>query len=209
MITRMVRRNTKSETRDEILTEARVLFGEKGFESTTMRDIAAGVGIKASSIYNHFPCKNEIVFTVIHDGVSALIERCRNSLAQAEGEPVRQLYAFVREHTLLQIETIEITPIFDAQLFRASSMSRILTEAQQRKLTELQAEVVHMLRDVLKAGKRRKEMSFSNPTVAAFAILGTIEHVPYWYDPDGPVKPRRLADDLGKMALASVNATLD
>ena len=47
-------------TKDAIKKMALKLFAEKGFESTSIRDIAYGVGIKAPSIYSHFLSKEEI-----------------------------------------------------------------------------------------------------------------------------------------------------
>lgn len=48
-------------TKDKILYHAMVLFGEKGYERVSMRQIAGAVGIKESSIYNHFEGKEEIL----------------------------------------------------------------------------------------------------------------------------------------------------
>jgi AcrR family transcriptional regulator len=47
--------------KDRIFRAALRLFAEKGYEGVSMRDIAAEVGIKASSIYNHFPGKAAIL----------------------------------------------------------------------------------------------------------------------------------------------------
>ncbi|RAK11738.1 TetR family transcriptional regulator [Halanaerobium saccharolyticum] len=47
-------------TREKILNEALELFAENGYHGTSMREIAKAVGIKGSSIYNHFSGKEEI-----------------------------------------------------------------------------------------------------------------------------------------------------
>ena len=48
-------------TRERILVCAADLFAEKGFTETTIREIAEAVGVKGSSIYNHFVSKNMIL----------------------------------------------------------------------------------------------------------------------------------------------------
>jgi len=48
-------------TKDRIMDAAIVLFSDKGCDKVSMRDIAAEVGIKAASIYNHFPSKQGIL----------------------------------------------------------------------------------------------------------------------------------------------------
>ena len=47
-------------TREKILNQALELFAENGYHGTSMREIAKAVGIKGSSIYNHFSGKEEI-----------------------------------------------------------------------------------------------------------------------------------------------------
>ncbi len=47
-------------TKEKILMEALTLFSEKGFEPVSVRDIARAVGIKESSLYNHFKNKQDI-----------------------------------------------------------------------------------------------------------------------------------------------------
>lgn len=52
-------------TREKIIHESLNLFSTKGFDSVSVRDIANSVGIKASSLYNHFKNKQDIIDTII------------------------------------------------------------------------------------------------------------------------------------------------
>jgi len=54
-------------TREKILTEALNLFSVKGFDTVTVRDIAYAVGIKESSLYNHFKNKQDIFDSIINE----------------------------------------------------------------------------------------------------------------------------------------------
>ena len=68
--------------RDNILDAALELFARKGFEATSVRDIATAVGIKAPSLYKHFASKQEIL--------DALVERelaCHLQAAASLGMP--------------------------------------------------------------------------------------------------------------------------
>lgn len=57
----MAKRNTK----EIILFESLKLFADKGYDGVTVRDIAAEVGIKQSSLYKHFKSKQEIFDTLV------------------------------------------------------------------------------------------------------------------------------------------------
>lgn len=52
-------------TRERILQEALSLFSEKGYEAVSVRDIARAVGIKESSLYNHFQNKQDIYDSIL------------------------------------------------------------------------------------------------------------------------------------------------
>lgn len=65
-------------TRERIVEEAFSLFAERGFHAVSVRDIAAAVGIKDASLYNHFPTK-QAIFDAI---VSEAFERTRRTFGE-------------------------------------------------------------------------------------------------------------------------------
>ncbi len=54
-------------TKERILNEALNLFSEKGFDSVPVRDIARSVGIKESSLYNHYKNKQDIFDSILRE----------------------------------------------------------------------------------------------------------------------------------------------
>lgn len=59
-------------TKERIVEEAFTLFSERGFHAVSVRDIAAAVGIKDASIYNHFPSKQAIFDAIVFQAVERL-----------------------------------------------------------------------------------------------------------------------------------------
>jgi len=57
----------KITTKQKILICATNLFSEQGYTETTIREIAAAVGLRDSSIYNHFPSKSSILEYILED----------------------------------------------------------------------------------------------------------------------------------------------
>jgi len=66
---------TKGErTAQRILDVAEQLFAEKGFEGTTLREIAAQVGIREPGLYNHFASKDVLYRSVLERGLQPLAD---------------------------------------------------------------------------------------------------------------------------------------
>ncbi|MEL7570374.1 MAG: TetR/AcrR family transcriptional regulator, partial [Eubacteriaceae bacterium] len=54
-------------TREKIITVSLDLFSKKGFDAVSVRDISGAVGIKESSLYNHFKNKQDIFDTILKE----------------------------------------------------------------------------------------------------------------------------------------------
>jgi AcrR family transcriptional regulator len=89
--------------RQEIFAAALTLFAEKGFEHTSMADIAAAAGISIGAVYRYFPSKYDLVRTVCSEGegeripgdtAAEAVEQLRHHVApQRNGRPHARLVA--------------------------------------------------------------------------------------------------------------------
>lgn len=61
-------------TRERILDAAEALFADHGFAGTALRDVAAAVGLRTPSLYNHFESKDELYAAVLERGIRPVIE---------------------------------------------------------------------------------------------------------------------------------------
>jgi mycofactocin system transcriptional regulator len=73
-------------TREEIETVALALFAERGFEATTVDDIAAAVGVGRRTLFRYFGSKNDIVW----GDFDWVMDRLREELAAAEDLPLME-----------------------------------------------------------------------------------------------------------------------
>ena len=81
--------------RGRLLATAARLFREKGYERTTVRDLAAAVGIQSGSIFHHFRSKEEILKAVMTDTIHLITHRMRAAV-QAGATPLARLRSLIR-----------------------------------------------------------------------------------------------------------------
>ncbi|GAA3418349.1 TetR/AcrR family transcriptional regulator [Streptosporangium vulgare] len=84
-----------SERRDHLVKLAAELFARKGFQATTVREIAEEAGILSGSLYHHFDSKETIVDEVLTTFLDDLVGRYRTALDQ-NGDPRTILSEMVR-----------------------------------------------------------------------------------------------------------------
>lgn len=94
------------DTRQSILATARELFLLKGFEATTIRNIAEKIEYSPSTIYQHFKDKNEIFYTIHSEAFSELVRYL--SASEIHKNPMDQLIALGQIYIQFALENPEL-----------------------------------------------------------------------------------------------------
>jgi AcrR family transcriptional regulator len=68
------RRRKGERTAQRILDAAEALFAQRGYAGTTLRDVAAEVGLRTPSLYNHFPNKESLYEAVLERGIRPVLD---------------------------------------------------------------------------------------------------------------------------------------
>ena len=86
------REREREEVRRKILTAARDLFATEGYDRITMRRIAEAIEYSATTIYNHFEDKDDLVHALCQEDFDRLFQHLQEALPPADPvEAVRQL----------------------------------------------------------------------------------------------------------------------
>lgn len=119
-----LRERKKAQTRQAIQEHALRLFGEKGYEATTVQEIAAAAGVSHMTFFRYFPTKEDVVLSDDYDPllVSAVSSRPADeplieSLRRAIATGFEEIYASDRARLLARTRLIVSTPALRARLW--------------------------------------------------------------------------------------------
>ncbi len=183
------RKRLQPELRKRQILEASVrLFYEVGYEGASLRDLANRVGINKATIYHYFESKEEILFHLIRQVGQELLEGVRRA-SETGGDPLRVLEAMVR----FQIEYVE-NHVEEIKVLVEEKKS--LRADLQRTSRANEIEILRLYKEALARCQTAGSVRPLHLTTAAFGILGQINWLYHWYQPEGPLSIRELADQV-------------
>ena len=165
-----------------LLDEAARLFGARGYDSTSMRDIAAAVGMLPGSLYYHFPSKEDLLVAVYTIGMEQMLEAVQAATA-GETDPWRRLEVAAAAHlgTLLDKSGYAAAVVADWPSPASSVRAELVRQRDRYEATfrDLVADLPlgpHQDRQFLR-----------------LALLGALNWTLAWYRPDGDDSPQTIA----------------
>ena len=168
--------------RAEILHAALRAFREKGFHATTLDDIAEHLGLRKTALYHYFPDKEAILWECHQESLTEL-ERIIEG-ARAFDTATEKLAFVIREHVRVMTDTLEGSPL-------AFEVSAFAPERQQTIIAARDA-YERAVRRIIARGIEDGEFRAVDVKIAVFAILGSINWIARWYNPEGSLRAAEL-----------------
>ncbi len=187
------------QTREEIRRGAVRLFARLGYHATSMRTIAEAAGIRPGAIYHWYPSKEAILVELQDDFMTRLEAAIDAGVARHERPAVR-LAAAVHEHVVFHGTHKRWAFATDSEI---RSLGEPARSALVAKRDAYQARFTEMIHDASRAG----ELRTSEAKVATYAILIECTGVDLWFDPEGPLSLKEVAELHVELVLGSLQAS--
>jgi len=181
VLTAAMRPTRQNSRRMALLDAAAHLFRARGFEGTSVRDIAAAAGLTPAAIYSHFASKDDLLLAVYAEGVGRIAARV-DAAAARESNPRGRLAAACEAH----LET----------LLDRGDYARVVIRVLPQDVPSRTAALV-ALRDGYEARFTRLldalvPLSASERHYLRLLLMGAMNWAQNWYRPDGD-PPRVIA----------------
>ena len=171
-----------------ILEAAAILFREKGYAATSMRDLAETVQLKASSLYNHISGKEEILLAICFENANRFL----NEMEEVEREEIKateKIKKLLSLHIRLAMKEVTSITAFNDEW-------RHLSEPHLSQFKQIRKEYENRFITIIKAGINNGEIIKTNPTILLHTIFSASRWLYDWYKPDGKLKPSEIEADI-------------
>jgi len=177
-------------TRARLIEVATRLFQEHGSDEVTVRRIAAAARIEAGSIYYHFKSRDEILRTVLEEGIGQARAEVLTAIADAgpSSSPLVRLRAALGAHLKFTLRHH-----FSSRLRTISRLPKRLRDQHMRQERDYAAIFAGLLGEAERSDLLQPGF---DPSVVRMLVMGALTWVSEWYDPKGAMTPDDIADEL-------------
>jgi AcrR family transcriptional regulator len=183
-------RDTLVDSRQEILRTAARLFQQRGYDATSMNDVAAALKLSKGGLYHHFQSKDEILFEIMDHAMEITQERVLKPVSGIV-DPEERLRALIRLHIelVLSPRDREITVVLHE--------NHPLPPLLRKRINARKKDYIHFVENLMAEVQAKVEEKTRRPSrvsarAAAFALLGMINWIYQWYKPEGDLQAQTL-----------------
>ena len=184
--------------RGKLLSAAARLFRDKGFDRTTVRDIAREVGIQSGSIFHHFPTKDDILYAVMVEVIRFNTERLQAACA-AHPDPLPRLEALIRAELQSIIgDTSEAMSVLVYEW-------RCLSPERQEDVLAMRAVYEQIWIDCLQT-LRTQGLLEDDPFLVRRLVTGMASWTNTWFDAQGSLSLEALSGIILRRVVGETHA---
>ena len=169
---------------DQVLETATRLFTERGYDAASVRDLAAELAMRPSSLYHHFAGKQHILFAICFGMQTDFNARLMPLFNTGKG-PVETLRDVVTEQ-------IRFSLARKGEVLVSIRERRSLPPELRRQVNELRREYRDAVIALIEDGRRRRLFRVADPKLAAMAVLDMIGGLFQWFQPRDDADRERI-----------------
>ncbi len=177
-----------------VLKTSAAVFAEKGYHSTSMRDISRATKMSLSGLYYYFKSKEELLFLIQDYCFSTVIDDCRR-LLEGVDDPVRRLKLLIENHLNYFVNNMNEMKVLSHE---ANSISR----DRFRQINTKKRQYVDLVMKLLDEIARENRVDGVDIRVATFSLFGMMNWIYNWYDPRKDVDVGGLSKNITRLFLS-------
>ena len=179
-----------------ILRTAARIFAEKGYHSTTMRDISRATEVSLAGLYYYCRSKDELLYLIQDNCFGRVLARLEERLRQTS-DPVERLRILIDNHLSFFAANMAEMKVLSHE---ADSLAGEMHEHVSGKKRQYTALARRILKEVQQTSSPQGYRQF-DLTVATYALFGMMNWIYNWYDPQGKISVAELVQNVTRLFL--------
>jgi AcrR family transcriptional regulator len=169
---------------------------QKGYEATSMNDIANAVGLTKAGLYHYIRGKQDLLFQIMSYGMD-MVDQDVIAPAKQVPDAAERLETIISRHSKRILEVGGAVSILLDEMYALTPAHRRAIKARKRAYFEL-------IRQTLEKLSTDGKLRDVSPTVATFCLFGMLSWLSRWYRRDGKLSSEQVLNDVVEAALNSV-----
>jgi len=184
-------------SRNRIFEIAAEVFHRKGYDNTSMSDVAAAAGLTKAGLYHHISSKESLLYTVLDYGLDLtkayVLERLEHI-----SDPLERLRTMIDLHLRLVLEerNLEVTGLLHE--------CKTLSPGDRARINRRKKEYVRMATNLIGEVVKKYHLQDVNPKVAAYALLGMLNWTYQWYKTSGSNTRKEIVETFQHIFLQGI-----
>jgi TetR/AcrR family transcriptional regulator, cholesterol catabolism regulator len=172
------------------------MFRDRGFDATSVSDIARALGLTKAGLYHHFESKEALLFEIMMFG----LDKVRDEVivpARVIRDPEERLRQLVMRHA-------RITTRGQGAVAHLGDEIRALPPQARKQIETRMRVYFDLIRDTLGELHAAGQLRQIDRTVATFSLIGMILWLPRWFRLDGRLTQEEVAESIANLALGGL-----
>jgi len=188
---------TKKQGKDDRLVEiyrgAAAIIHHKGYDATSLQDIAEAVGLTKAGLYHYIQSKEQLLYEIMNYGMDR-VETVVITPARGVADPAQRMRTLTSNYASLIIENGQpITIIL--------SESTGLTAAHLRKVIRRRRAFYEFVRDTIQQLKDAGNVEGLDVSVTSLSVFGVMMWLAHWYQHEGRLTREEVVDQITELTV--------
>jgi len=189
------RQNRNGEMRLEILKSAAAAFRRRGYYGASVDEIASALHMTKGNLYYYFKDKEDILFAC-HEFALDLLLRMLKKVEDSSYPPQEKLRRVIVSFVHMMIDELRGTALtMDVQALSASRRQKVIAKRDRFD---------RGIRRIITAGSKAGVFRNADPKLATFALLGSLNWIPYWFDPSGEATSVEIGEEFAEQFISGL-----
>jgi AcrR family transcriptional regulator len=164
--------------RHRVFEIAAEVFHRKGYDATSMSDVASAAGLTKAGLYHHIASKESLLYTVLDYGLDLTQGYVLEPLENIS-DPLERLKTMIDLHLrlVLQERNLEVTGLLHE--------CKTLSPSDRAKINRRKKQYVRIATEIIAEVMKKYNVKGVNPKLAAYALLGMLNWTYQWYKTSG------------------------